>query len=137
MTTASSPADARVRKAMNDMLESCAQAGTRPSVLALARQLGLTNTTFRRQHPDLVSQITQARRPEPDATSPTVGSAQQRLHARNAKLRRANRHLTDQLKLAAAQIQHLALENACLRATLEDQAKVARLVPRPTSGGVR
>jgi len=44
-----------------------------------------------------------------------------------------------QRKLAAAQIQRLAIDNARLRATLEDQdhTKIVRLASRPTSGGAR
>ncbi|MET9500016.1 hypothetical protein [Streptomyces sp. NPDC006552] len=49
--------EALVRKRMTDMLETCRQTNSRPSVLALARQLGLSNTTFRRRFPGIAQEL--------------------------------------------------------------------------------
>lgn len=56
--------DALVRKRMEEMLAACHDSNRRPSVLAFARSLGVSNTTFRRRYPDLVQEIT-ARRTAP------------------------------------------------------------------------
>ncbi|MDQ1022282.1 hypothetical protein [Streptomyces afghaniensis] len=48
---------ALVRKRMEEMLAACRDANRRPSVLAFARSLGMSNTTFRRRYPDLVQEI--------------------------------------------------------------------------------
>ncbi len=52
--------------------------------------------------------------------------------ARNAKLRRANRTPTGSLRLAAAQVQRLGMENARLREALEVSSNIARIA-RPGS----
>jgi hypothetical protein len=54
-------------------------------------------------------------------------SAHDALVARNAKLRRANRALTNQLRLAAAQIQRLGLDNARLRHAVEAGSNITRI----------
>ncbi|MFI1949469.1 hypothetical protein [Streptomyces virginiae] len=85
-----------------------------------ATKLGLSNTTFRRHFPDLAKEISTIRsNPEPTATEERHPSPYEILAARNAKLRRTNRSLTENLRFAAAQIQHLAVDNARLREGLE------------------
>jgi hypothetical protein len=49
------------------------------------------------------------------------------LAARNAKLRRANRSLTENLQFAATQIQRLAVDNARLREALEASGNIIRI----------
>ncbi|MFE2495665.1 hypothetical protein [Streptomyces scopuliridis] len=49
--------EALVRKRMNEMLETCQRTNTKPSVLKLAQQLGLSNTTFRRRFPDIAREL--------------------------------------------------------------------------------
>ncbi|MFC0598416.1 hypothetical protein [Streptomyces palmae] len=103
-------------------------ASTRPSVLALATKLGLSNTTFRRHFADLAKEISAARsNPESAAAAEEHPSPYAILAARNAKLRRTNRSLTEKLRFAAAQIQHLAVDNARLREAFEDSTKVTRI----------
>ncbi|MFF5297890.1 hypothetical protein ACFY5F_00860 [Streptomyces sp. NPDC013161] len=120
--------EALVRKRLSEMLDTCRQTNTRPSVLTLARRLGLTNTTFRRRFPDIAQEIG-ALRSAPAAT-PGGPSEQDRLVARNAKLRRRNRELADDLALAIAQIQHLALTNERLHGALESASKVTNIHSR-------
>lgn len=52
--------------------------------------------------------------------------------ARNVRLRRANRTLTGNLRLAAAQVQRLGIENARLREALEVSSNITR-IDRPGS----
>lgn len=108
------------------MLTACQQQNRRPSVLAFARQLGMSNTTFRRNYPDIAREIG-LRRSEPAAPAHGARSELDRLTARNAKLRRRNQELTDQLKIAAAQIQFLALRADQLEEVLEGQMKVTHI----------
>ena len=49
---------------------------------------------------------------------------------RNAKLRRANRELTETLRVAMAQIQRLTTQNHHLRSALEAARQVSQLDPR-------
>lgn len=72
--------------------------------------------------------IAQARTAPTDSTAASgQPSAFDRLAARNAKLKRANRLQADQLKLAAAHLQRLAVENARLREIADDRAGVTRI----------
>jgi hypothetical protein len=121
------PSPERARQALADYLAACRDNGRRPSVLALATRLGLSNTTFRRHFPDLTKEVSAARAPEPRASTEARPSPYDTLVARNAKLRRANRSLTGNLKLAAAQIQRMALDNARLRQALEASTNVTRI----------
>ncbi|MET9564306.1 hypothetical protein [Streptomyces tauricus] len=117
--------EALVRKRMAEMIEACRQTNTKPSVLKLAQQLGLSNTTFRRRFPDIAQELGTLRStPADPADGPT---AHDRLIARNAKLRRRNQELTSDLALAVAQLQQLALTNEQLREALEDVSTVTSI----------
>jgi len=118
--------EALIRKKLQEMLTACEQQNRRPSVLALARTVGMSNTTFRRNYPHIAREIG-LHRSEPSKPAPGVRSEHDRLSARNAKLRRRNRELKDHLKLAAAQIQFLALRAAQAEEALEAQAKVTHI----------
>ncbi|HEY9332328.1 MAG TPA: hypothetical protein VIS09_29495 [Streptomyces sp.] len=117
--------EALVRKHLQEVLDTCQESNTRPSVLMLARRLGLTNTTFRRRYPDIAREISELRAAAPTARSGP--SAHDKLVARNAKLRRRNRELTAQLALAAAQVQRLAVLNERLREAVESASKVTHI----------
>jgi hypothetical protein len=95
--------------------------------LALAARVGLGNTTFRRRFPEIADEIATHRRPPAHTPAPAGPSPYDTLVARNAKLRRSNRELTAQLKLAAAQIQYLAIRNDRLSRALEEHSAVTRL----------
>ncbi|MFH8585706.1 hypothetical protein ACH4GP_15020 [Streptomyces celluloflavus] len=117
--------EALVRKRMAEMIETCRQTNTKPSVLKLARQLGLSNTTFRRRFPDIAQELGALRSaPADPADGPTTHD---RLIARNAKLRRRNQELTSDLALAIAQLQQLALTNERLRESLESASKITNI----------
>lgn len=122
------PAEARVQRILEEYLSECDDSGKRPSVLALATRLGMSNTTFRRHFPQQTKEISAARSSlEPSAAAETRPSRYEILVARNARLRRANQTLTGSLRLAAAQIQRLGIENARLREALETSSNVSRI----------
>lgn len=123
------PSLARVEQALQELLDSAHTNGQLPSVLELARRLGLSNTTFRRNFPDTVQKLTAARRPEASESNRSRPTPVDRLAARNAKLRRANRDLTAALKLATAQIHKLAMHNYQLQSELEAATNVTRIGP--------
>jgi hypothetical protein len=128
MTHLAELTEARAQRIRDQYLANCAAQGKRPSALGLAARLGLTNTTFRRHYPDLASQISAARTTPVDPTSAEPETKpRDMLIARNAKLRRANQALTQHLRLAAAQIQRLGLDNARLRAELETSSNVTHI----------
>lgn len=137
MTPSAHPTEGQaVRAAMEQMLHEAAQTGTRPSVLALARRVNMANTTLRRRYPEIAHALIRTRS-APPRTPETTTSTEDRLRARNAKLKRANRALADQLTLAAAHIQRLALDNDRLRSALEDSANVTSITSRATPPGFR
>jgi len=133
------PSETQVRQALTEL---GAQPGAgQPTVLALARSLGLANGTFWRHFPEIARQVADQRRavirhdratstPEPPAGNPP---------SELARLRRANRELTYQIDVAIAHLQRLTLENHALREELEHSAKITRLprarqlVPAPMS----
>jgi hypothetical protein len=105
--------------------------GKPPTVLSLATHLGLANTTFRRNFPDITADLTHQRtppstHPKADDTTPF-----QRLHQENAQLRTANHHLTEHLELTITNIQRLTLESHYLRQQLEAATNITRLHPDP------
>ncbi|MFD0008237.1 hypothetical protein ACFVJ4_38445 [Streptomyces sp. NPDC127178] len=123
--------EALVRKHLQEVLDTCRETNTRPSVLMLARRLDLTNTTFRRRYPEIAREIADQRAaPAALRSGPTEHD---RLVARNAKLRRHNRVLTSQLALAVAQIQHLALRNERLQEDLKEASNVTNINSRRLS----
>lgn len=122
------PAEERVQHVLDQYLTECRDNGKRPSVLALASRLGLSNTTFRRHFPQHAKEISGTRfRPGHPDEADTQPGPYEILAARNARLRRANRTLTGNLKLAAAQIQRLGTENARLREALEASSNITHI----------
>jgi len=131
------PAETQVRRVLDAYLAECHDNGKRPSVLALAGKLGMSNTTFRRHFPQHAKEVSEARsRPEHPDEADAQPSPYDVLAARNARLRRVNRMLTGNLKLAAAQIQRLGMENARLREALETSSNVSR-IDQPARAGKR
>jgi AcrR family transcriptional regulator len=113
-------ARATVVAALDDLRQQAAPRGVRVSVLALAKRVGLPNTTFRRRFPDITEQIMTG---QYDASRPSADSAASSKDT-EVKLRERNRDLQENLELAISAIQRLTLENRCLRQQLE----VARAV---------
>lgn len=98
--------------------------GGRVSVLALARSVGMSNTTFRRVFPDLVAEVTALEAP------PGHGQVvAERTVVTLEKVRKRNRDLEENLNLAVAAIQRLTLENARLRTELESALSVVSFDP--------
>ena len=121
------PAEHAVNGTLERYLAECHDNGRRPSVLGLAGQLGMSNTSFRRHFPAQARKVSDLRHSPAPSTGPEdipPASPYDRLAARNARLRRSNRVLTQNLHLAAAQVQRLALDNARLRDELQKTASV-------------
>lgn len=112
------PSRADVQAAIDTLT---AEAGRTPSVLALATRLGLANTTFRRNFPDVCTELSTA----PPARSAAGADAYNRLKTDNARLQRDKRDLAAQLEVAIAVIQRLSIDNETLRRALH----TARAVP--------
>ncbi|MET8759894.1 hypothetical protein [Lentzea sp. NPDC004782] len=101
-------------------------AGKPPTVLALARHLGLANTTFRRSFPGIATELNQ-HRSQPSPHDPAAVSQFAQLKRDNDNLRQDNHELRQHLELAISNIQRLTLDNHQLRQNLEAAVKVRRL----------
>jgi transposase-like protein len=100
-------------------------------VLALARHLGLANTTFRRRFPDITTDLTQQQSPGPAGPGPGPGASRfEKIQRENAELRRARRELAEHLELAIANIQRLTLDNHHLRQQLHAATKITHINAR-------
>ncbi|MFI5593979.1 hypothetical protein ACIA5G_53805 [Amycolatopsis sp. NPDC051758] len=112
-------------------LHADAQTTRAPTVLALAQRVGLANTTFRRNFPEIVAQLKSSSAPPSDSRpangggNPADGLAQE-----NARLRHHNRELSEYLALATAEIQRLSLEAHGLRGELAGLRNVSTIRPR-------
>lgn len=114
-----------VRAAITHLADA---AGKPPTVVALARHLGLANTTFRRNFPDITTDLNPPRS-QPSPEGPTGLSQFEQLKRDNDKLRRNNHELTEHRELAVTNIQRLALDNQQLRQALETASKITRIAP--------
>jgi DNA-binding transcriptional regulator YhcF (GntR family) len=125
------PTEQHVRHVRDQLTKRHQAHGKHPSVLELARQLGLSNTTFRRHFPDIARDVSNARRSRPATVVEAPATLEHtRLVARNAKLRRDNRQLREHLELAIANIQRLTLHARRLQAALEATTNVTQINPR-------
>lgn len=98
-----------------------------PTVIALAKEVGLTNSTFWRYFPDIAPQVADARRNIPGPVVPGTPTSVGDAPADSRRLRTENSYLREQLTIAAAHIQYLTLENHTLRDELEQASTVTRL----------
>ncbi|MGC0367085.1 transposase-like protein [Rhodococcus sp. 27YEA15] len=122
------PTAAAVSAELAELVAESAERGVLPSVLALARRLGIANTTLRRNFPEAVEVLTkhrQADRGTPTPAEPT--SHLQNLELENRKLRTRNRELTEQIALASSQIQQLSLEAHHLRVELHQRTAITTI----------
>jgi AcrR family transcriptional regulator len=113
------------------MIAEAAAGGAKPSVLALARRLGLSNATFWRHYRNIA---TDARHAANAATaSASAGNLRPGLPeeqaARNARLRRENARLADQLEAALGHLRRLTIDHAELRHDLEAAHAITHLDP--------
>jgi AraC-like DNA-binding protein len=105
--------------------------GKPPAVLALARHLGLANTTFRRHFPDITGELTQQRSPAPAGADPIASASRfEKIQQENTELRRARRELAEHLELAIADIQRLTLDNHQLHQQLHAATKITQIHAR-------
>jgi AcrR family transcriptional regulator len=126
------PTNDEVLRAKTDLLAQAHASGARPTVVALARRLGLSNPTFWRHFPDIAREVADhARNASAHDTSPETRSPIQQLQQRVAHLTAANQTLTEHLELAVANIQRLTLDNHRLRLELEAAANITHLPARP------
>jgi hypothetical protein len=108
-----------------------AESGRDPSVLGVARRLGLANTTFRRNFPRECAELAvKDTSPQGSHAAGTYRAAKDEA----TRLRQANRELTEQLEFALAAIQRLSIDNARLTEALHQARGVTRL-PRPRAAG--
>lgn len=125
------PAEAHVRAVLADMLTEAAAGGAKPSVLALARRLGLSNATFWRHFRDIATEIRNTAgdsMAQPGGQNPLRNRAGE-LASQNAGLRRERDRLADQLEAALGHLRRLTVDNAQLRHDLEAAHKITRLDP--------
>ena len=121
MSRTSPPSLDEVHHAISAITEATGKA---PSTLAVANQLGLANTTFRRQFPDIAATLTRNRSAQRGSQSAPQSAPYETLKQHNAKLRREIAELTEQLDLAIANIQRLTLENHRLRQERDEASRV-------------
>lgn len=125
------PSRSTVQRALYELLDETSAEGVRPTVVSLARRLGLANTTFWRHFPDLANQIREnARTPSPASPTSAAALRMAELERRYAEAVRDNRNLRDNLDLAVANIQRLTLDNRQLRQALETQQKITTIGAR-------
>ena len=132
MTQPSTITEADVRIALNALREDAAATGhRRPSVLALARRLGLANTTLRRRFPAICVELATGPAGKGQAAHTAVDSTTLvGLRQASAQLRRDNENLAANLEVAIANIQRLTLQTHDLREALEHAHGVTRLPRR-------
>ncbi|MET3175950.1 UNVERIFIED_ORG: uncharacterized protein YceH (UPF0502 family) [Arthrobacter sp. UYCu721] len=126
------PTESEIRAALAELTRP----DGRPSVVALARSLGLANATFWRHFPEIAQEVADARRNALRSAHPADAPATTGSDAKSAiaQLRNEKAHLRDQLEVAVAHIQRLTLENRTLREELERATKVVR-IPRNRPAG--
>src|SRR5712691_7600276 len=122
------PAEAHVRAVLADMLAEAAAGGAKPSVLALARRLGLSNATFWRHFRDIATEIRNTAGDsvaQPGGQNPRDRAGE--LASQNAGLRRERDRLADQLEAALGHLRRLTIDNAQLRHVLEAAYKITQI----------
>ncbi|MBU3063167.1 hypothetical protein KO481_16725 [Nocardia sp. NEAU-G5] len=123
-----------VQAAIDHLIETT---GKPPTTLALAGHLGLPNTTFRRNFPDLTTRL-QRQRTRSEQETLSGANRFEQLVQENQVLKATNQDLAEHLELAAANIQRLTTENHQLRQAIESASSIARIdTRRPTSTSAR
>jgi predicted ArsR family transcriptional regulator len=109
------------------MRQAADTTGARPTPAAVARHLGLANTTFRRRFPHLVAELAAPTSDNQPSSSRPARTSYDQLNDDNAQLREHKRELTEHLEFAIAQLQRLTLDNHQLREQLEAERGITRL----------
>jgi hypothetical protein len=121
------PSRDEVLTALAQLRAEADNTGRQPAALTLARRLGLANTTFRRNFPDIAADLARPAAAHRQAPPP---SRYDQLQQAGARLRQDNRQLREQVEVAAAVIQRIRLENHRLREQLEAAGKVTAIASR-------
>lgn len=124
------PTRAVVQSELDVLRREALAFGGRVSVLALARRVGLANTTFRRHFPDITAEINAYERQYDAANRQGPAEASDTL----VRLRQRNRDLEENLELATASIHRLTVENRRLRQELEARDGVVPIRRTPSTG---
>jgi AcrR family transcriptional regulator len=125
------PAERQVREVLAQMRAEAAAGGPAPSVLALARRLGLSNTTFWRHYRDIATEIrhsVHADTAPADGPAPRPGRSTE-LATENARLRLEHDRMAGQIEAALGHLRRLAIDNARLRRDLEEARGITSLGP--------
>jgi hypothetical protein len=124
------PSESEIREALAKL--SAGEPANPPTVLALARSLGLTNATFWRHFPQIAQEVADGRRNALRSAGPADTPATGGTDAKSAlaQLRNDKARLRGQLEVAIAHLQRLTLENRALREELEQAVKVVRIPPK-------
>lgn len=123
------PAEQQVREVLAQMRAEAAAGGPAPTVLALARRLGLSNTTLWRHYRDIATGIRHAAHAETapaDGPAPRTGRSAE-LATENARLRLERDRLAGQVEAALGHLRRLAIDNARLRRDLEEARGITPL----------
>lgn len=121
MTRSPLPTHDEVQEAITALTQAT---GKPPSTLALAKHLVIPNTTFRRQFPHITAGLNNARLTELAPQDDQHSSPYKQLQKQNAQLRRELEELHTHLRIAAANIQRLTLENHRLRRERDEASRV-------------
>ncbi|MBN8423469.1 hypothetical protein JF531_02940 [Microbacterium esteraromaticum] len=106
-------------------------AGRPPAALAVAARLQMSNATFWRHFPQIAQELADNRRKAVRrAHQQSADAPSDSLAAANARLRTENAHLRDEMKVAAAEVQRLTLENHNLQTEHEHNARITPLQRR-------
>jgi hypothetical protein len=130
VTRSEIPGRDQVLAALAQLRDEAAATGRQPAVLTLARSLGLANTTFRRNFPDIAAELNAEAAQRRHIPPPPSGY--QQLQETSTRLRGENRQLRGQLEVAAGVIQRITMENDRLRQELEAAAKVTGIGSAPS-----
>jgi AcrR family transcriptional regulator len=115
------PDEDRVLEALTTLRDT----GRRPTAAALAREVGLSNTTFWRHFRDIALEL---QAPPPQSSTRDTTAPASRDH--EAKLRRERDELAAQLGTALGHLRRLTIENTQLRLELDDANNVTRISTR-------
>lgn len=108
-----------------------------PAVIALARDLQLSNATFWRHFPSIAQNLADTRRAHRRAATAQDPGTDTRSSADSSRETPSEpppliTRLQSDLEAAAHEIQRLTLENEALRAHLQDASSVLQIRPRET-----
>jgi AcrR family transcriptional regulator len=94
------PDQAEIHRAREEVLSAAGATGRKPTVVALAKKLGMSHSTFWRHFPDVAQNlVASARAGGPSAPEETVPSRYDQLKDDHAKLKRTATELEQSLEI--------------------------------------